>query len=286
VPGTEIDRGRYGDQRELDLGAGQSEQVQFGYVPFNPDAFRGKRSATVRIRTADGGPAKGRQVQVGYYDGHYGLLTVFTGPVPESGEILLKDITDRVTFAPDRSYSVTVEDKQLGHFGFTRGPAAEQFDFRLPPQAGDLAPDIELQGLAPGKRTRLSDLRGKVVCLEFWATWCGPCQPAMANLNALAQEQSAAWKDRAVLLPVSIDAKRDRIRSHVTQRGWDRLEHHWAGEGMRDDWDAPAARAFVVSGVPEAILIGRDGRILWRGHPSDKSGGQDVRSRIEAALAR
>jgi thiol-disulfide isomerase/thioredoxin len=254
-------------------------------VPFDPNAFRGKRTAVVRILTANGTPAKGRQVEVGYYDGHYGSLVVFSGLVPSSGEITLKGVTDRVTFAPDRSYSVTVDNKPLGHFGFTKGPT-EVFEFRLTPQAGDMAPDVELHKLATGKVTRLSELRGKIVCLEFWATWCGPCQPAMAKLSKLSQEQAAAWKDRVVLLPVSIDANRERVTSHVTQRGWERLEHHWAGAETKRDWDTPAARAFVVSGVPEAILIGRDGRILWRGHPADNSVGQDLRSRIETALAR
>jgi RNA polymerase sigma factor (sigma-70 family) len=286
VPGTEIDLGSYYDRKELDLEAGKSEAVRFGYVAFDPDAFRGKRAAVVRIRMPDGTPAKGRRVEVGYYDGHYGSLVVFSGLVPNSGEITLKGITDRVTFPPDRSYSVSVENKQLGHFGFTKGQPTEVFEFRLPPQAGDMAPEVELQRLATGEVTRLSELRGKVVCLEFWATWCGPCQPAMAKLNQLSQEQAAAWKGRVALIPVSIDANRERVKSHVARRGWDRLEHRWAGKGVSDDWSAPAARAFVVWGVPEAILIGRDGRILWRGHPSDPSAGKDLRSRIEAALAR
>ena len=108
----------------------------------------------------------------------------------------------------------------------------------------------------------------------------------MAKLNQLSDEQAATWKDRVVLLPVSIDAQRERVKSHVAQRGWERLEHHWAGQGSSQGWDAPAARAFVVRGVPETILIDRDGRILWRGHPSAKSAGKDLRSRIETAPAR
>jgi hypothetical protein len=108
----------------------------------------------------------------------------------------------------------------------------------------------------------------------------------MAKLNELSSERTNAWKDRVVLVPVSIDTTMERAKFHVAQRGWQRLDHQWAGKGSNGGWDAPAARAFVVSGVPETILIGPGGRILWRGHPLDKSGGQDIRSRIDAALAR
>jgi hypothetical protein len=149
-------------------------------VPFDANAFRGKCTAVLRVRMPDDTPARGRRLEVGYYDGHYGSLVVFSGPLPDSGEITLKDITDRVTFTPNRSYSVSVDNQQLGSFGFTTDQATETFEFHLAPQAGDLAPEIELQGVSNGKVTQLSELRGKVVCLEFWATWCGPCQPAMA----------------------------------------------------------------------------------------------------------
>ena len=66
----------------------------FNYVPLDPNAFHGKRTAIVRFETVDGKPAAGRDVVVRYYVDHYGLLPVFSGPVPESGEITLNDITD------------------------------------------------------------------------------------------------------------------------------------------------------------------------------------------------
>ena len=147
-----------------------------------------------------------------------------------------------------------------------------------------MAPDVGLTSLATGKEIRLGSLRGKVVFLEFWATWCGPCQQPMMNLNALADAQSTAWKDRVAIVPVSIDSEQARVKSHVQQRGWTGLEHFWSGGNKGGDFEAPAARAFVVSGVPEAVLIGPDGRILWRGHPLDKSDAKDLKSRIEDAL--
>ena len=106
----------------------------------------------------------------------------------------------------------------------------------------------------------------------------------MAALNRLSAEEGVAWKDRVAIVPISIDARPERVKSHVAQHGWERLEHYWAGESTDSDFNAPAARAFVVSGVPQAILIGPDGRILWRGHPLGNVGGQNLKSRIEAEL--
>jgi RNA polymerase sigma factor (sigma-70 family) len=287
VPGTEINPGSYYERKKLDLAAGKSERINFGYTPFDQDAFRGKRTAVVRIRMPDGTPAKGRNVTVGWADGHYGLLSVFTGRVPASGEIRLEGLTDRVaSHGFDRPYSVSVDGRQVGRFGFTKDQPGGEFEFRLAPQIGDMAPDVELTKTSTGKPVRLSSLRGKVVCLEFWATWCGPCQPAMAKLNGLVAEKDAAWKDRVAIVPVSIDDEPARVRTHALRRGWNQLDHHWTGEKKAVGWDAPAARAFVVHGVPETILIGSDGRILWRCHPMATEGGRSLEARINEALTK
>src|SRR5207302_5582723 len=140
-------------------------------------------------------------------DGHYGKLVVFSGTVPDSGDVTLTGLTDRVPDSSSgRSYIVTVDNEQLGRFGFTKDQSTQEFEFPMVPRAGDLAPDVELQRIANGTSMRLGSLRGKLVYVEFWATWCGPCQPAMAELNRLSAEEGVAWKDRVAIVPISIDA--------------------------------------------------------------------------------
>jgi hypothetical protein len=70
----------------------------------------------------------------------------------------------------------------------------------------------------------------------------------------------------------------------VQRLGWTRLDHHWTGGKAGVGFDAPAARAFVVNGVPEAVLIGPDGRILWRAPPLGWGGAGSLESRINEAL--
>ena len=288
IPGTRINAGIYRDQTKLTLKSGQSEQINFRSTPFDPNAFRGSRTAKLHIRDPDGQPAKDRNVTVDYYDGHYGAQTVFSGTVPESGEIVLTDITDKAKISANqnRAYTVRIDEKLLGFFGFNKEEPTEEFEFFLAPGTGDMAPDIELTSLATGAAIRLNSLREKVVLLEFWATWCGPCQEPMKKLNLLGNGQSVEWKDRVVIVPISIDSEQSRVKLHVQQRGWTGLEHFWSGGDGGGDFESPAARAFGVHGVPEAVMISPDGRILWRGHPLNPIDGKDIKSRIEDALGK
>jgi beta-lactamase regulating signal transducer with metallopeptidase domain/thiol-disulfide isomerase/thioredoxin/protocatechuate 3,4-dioxygenase beta subunit len=286
LAGTEINVGSYFDRKIVMLEGGQTERIDFRSVPFDPDAFRGTRKAVLHITTPDGSPANDRNVSVTRFDGHYGSQVVFSGMVSESGDVVLTGITDAklpASYSAFSPYQVSVDGKRLGSFGFN-DETTERFEFVLAPVAGDMAPDVKLTSLTTGQVTSLSSFRGKVVFLEFWATWCGPCQDPMSKLNALGGEQKPAWKDRAAIVPVSIDAEQARVRSHVQQREWTGVEHFWSGGPEGADFESPAARAFVVSSVPQSVLIGRDGRILWRGHPLDQTDGLDVKSRIEQAL--
>ncbi len=287
ISGSEINPGTFFDRKKVILEEGQRERIDFRSVPYQPDAYRGSRTAVLQIKTADGRPAAGRNIQVHYFDGHYGSLVVFDGPVPASGDIVLSGITDKahLTWPRSLAYAVSCDGKRLGSFGFKSQDTTEVFEFSLIPAAGDLAPDVALTNLATEDEINLSQFRGKVVLLEFWATWSAGRPEPMNNLNAVAAKQSPAWKNRVVILPVTIARSRKEAKLKVLTYRWRNLEHYWVSTNGTKDFEAVAIREFGITGdAPEAILIGPDGRIRWRGHPLEKFSGKSIESLINDAL--
>jgi thiol-disulfide isomerase/thioredoxin len=81
-------------------------------------------------------------------------------------------------------------------------PSAAAFGFL--PAPGQEAPAFELPG-SDGKRVSLASLRGQVVFVNFWATWCGPCQEEMPSMMALGQELEARNPGKFKMVAVSVD---------------------------------------------------------------------------------
>jgi thiol-disulfide isomerase/thioredoxin len=114
---------------------------------------------------------------------------------------------------------------------------------------------------------KLSDLKGKVLILDFWATWCGPCQAPMAELQKIRNDH-ADWQDKVVIIPISIDDDMDTVRKHVDQHGWTNTFNVWAGEG---GWRSEPAKSFRVTSVPTSYVIDSEGVITFSGHPQKES---------------
>lgn len=118
---------------------------------------------------------------------------------------------------------------------------------------GAKAPDIEMVRIPTGAPERLLDHAGKIVVLEFWATWCGPCQPKMAELQSYS-EKHPDWKGNVVLVAASVDDDRDIPTKHLETKGWSQTYNVWVGKD--------AIKAYHVEAIPTAYIIDRQGRII------------------------
>ena len=118
---------------------------------------------------------------------------------------------------------------------------------------GDVAPEIAMRD-PDGVERKLSDLKGKVVLLDFWASWCGPCRRENPNVvNAYNEYQSQGFE----VFSVSLDKQADRWAQAIEQDGLVWPNHVSDLNG----WQNAASRAYGVTSIPHAVLIDQDGVI-------------------------
>lgn len=131
-------------------------------------------------------------------------------------------------------------------------PTVPDFKFTAlnPPQP---APALTFTTRGGAPKT-LADFRGRLVLVNFWATWCGPCAEEMPSLDRL----QARLGSRLTVLAISED-----------RRGGDAVDPFLAKLKLADlavylDARNSALQAFGLVGLPTSILIDRDGRMVWR----------------------
>ena len=112
------------------------------------------------------------------------------------------------------------------------------------------APEFKLAQL-DGNPVSLSGLRGRVVILEFWATWCGPCRFSLPSLNTIYKR----YRDQGVtVLLINQGEPIDRVR-------------RWVGRRFEApillDQEHGIAQLYMISGIPQLFVIDQSGRIVY-----------------------
>jgi peroxiredoxin len=151
---------------------------------------------------------------------------------------------------------------------------------RTPPRAAACAADAKTANLdftmkdMTGKDVKLADYRGKVILLDFWATWCGPCKYEIPSFVKL-QEQYG--KDGLQIIGVSVDDTIDKLEPFVKEykMNYPVLQ----GLGHNDVQDAYGP----IWGIPISVLISRDGKICTKhmGLPSIKSSSDPLEKAVK-----
>jgi thiol-disulfide isomerase/thioredoxin len=121
-----------------------------------------------------------------------------------------------------------------------------------------------------GKSVDLAKLRGKVVLVDFWATWCPPCRGEVPNVVAAYQKYHAQGFE---IVGVSLDQDKDALLAFTKDNGmvW---PQYFDGKG----WDNEISKGFGIDSIPAMWLVGKDGKVI------STNAREDLAGQVAAAL--
>ena len=139
-------------------------------------------------------------------------------------------------------------------------PLADEFIARVNNETkiaiGKLAPDFQLK-TPKGETISLSDTKGKVVLLDFWASWCRPCRMENPNVVRLYEE----YKSKGfTVFSVSLDNNMQKWVGAIEQ---DNLTWQYHGSNLLG-WQCPIAQQYKVTSIPQTLLIDKNGTIIGK----------------------
>ena len=139
------------------------------------------------------------------------------------------------------------------------------------PACGDGPAPLDLKFTSvDGQSIDLSKMRGKVVLVDFWATWCPPCRGEVPNVVAAYQK----YHDKGFeIVGISLDQDKDALVAFTKENGmvW---PQYFDGKG----WDNDISKGFGIDSIPAMWLVGKDGKVITT------DAGDDLDGQVESAL--
>jgi cytochrome c biogenesis protein CcmG/thiol:disulfide interchange protein DsbE len=137
--------------------------------------------------------------------------------------------------------------------------------------SGDVAPEFELPGQSG--ITKLSDFKGKVIYLDFWASWCAPCRQSFPWMNEMQVKHGD--KDFQIVA-INLDMKPDDAQKFLAKQ--------FVSFALAFDAKGQTPQKYGVKGMPSSFLIGRDGIVLARHMGFKEASRAELEQQMELAL--
>jgi len=189
------------------------------------------------------------------------------------------EFSEALKIAPNFPQALFSDGRALGHLNQDDAAKAQFEEFLKLAPANDAdrqrvqryiqEPALARARMAPafavttldGQHVSLDDLQGKVVLLDFWATWCGPCREALPHIREIAKKLQG---QPLVILSVSLDSDREKWKDFVAKNDMTWLNYCDGG------FTGPIAKLFAVEAIPHTFTIDSDG-VLQDEHIGDAS---------------
>ncbi len=201
-----------------------------------------------------------------------------------------EEFTKALAAAPNFPEAIVSDGKALAHLKQDEAAKAEFAKFVQMKPVGDpqrqrvlryiSEPELARARMAPafavntldGQHLSLDDLTGKVVLIDFWATWCGPCREALPHMQQIAKKFQG---QPLVVLSVSLDSDEQKWKDFVTKNGMTWTHYRDGG------FTGPIATMFGVKAIPQTFTIDADG-VLQDEHIGDAA----IEGKLKKLVAR
>jgi thiol-disulfide isomerase/thioredoxin len=215
------------------------------------------------LKDSHNAPIAGRTVHLVpmFGDAQFGKVVYPAVKTREDGRFEFDGVT------PEGRYTIAYErlDGSFGVYAVHRGVLGVK-DYLL--SINDFSTNSAAQALTleqmvfesqKGKRLSLEDFKGKVVVVDFWASWCSPCIRDMPKFLSLAERLKG--QERIVFLAVSVDSERVLWERMLAENPWQEVQHAW--------FDPVANHRRFDIAIPYKVIYDASGRIIEKGHDLD-----------------
>ncbi|HEX6982209.1 MAG TPA: TlpA disulfide reductase family protein [Balneolaceae bacterium] len=118
---------------------------------------------------------------------------------------------------------------------------------------GKKAPDFQAKTIE-GETVSLSNLKGKIILLDFWAMWCGPCIPEIPHIKSIRSDHS---EEELQIVGISLDENVEKLNQFINER-----EMNWPHIIQPESWKDEITKLYNISRIPQTYIINREGIIV------------------------